>query len=283
MLDAFTAEALKMRRHRGTWLMVWIYPIAVLLIAVGSLAYYALAGPGPTEPPVSAAAWIADSALFWQAPGSVLGRVLVASFAALLFAGEYSWNTWKLVIPARARWQLIAAKWGVGIVFVFLALLATDLIALATNWLRALQGSPIPEGVTLSALFEAHARAAAYAILPITYGVVFAGLFAVLTRSILAVVILSLVLLFVEKSVTVLGMFFYARAPDLTRFLIELLPPYHMANMIAWADEGAGLVLPLGPEAVVALSWASSFWALLAWIGAAGAATLMYFVRQDLN
>ena len=42
------------------------------------------------------------------------------------FAGEYGWNTWKLIIPA--RWQLIAAKWMVHQSFLTIALIATDLI-----------------------------------------------------------------------------------------------------------------------------------------------------------
>lgn len=283
MLDAVTAEALKMRRHRGTWLMVWIYPIATLLIAAGSLAYYAIAGSGAAEPPGPAAAWIADSALFWRAPASPPGRLLVAGFAALLFAGEYGWNTWKLVIPARARWQLIAAKWAVAVGFVFLALLVTDLIVLASEWLRALQGSPIPEGVTASALLGAHARAAAYALLPIAYAVAFAGLFAVLTKSILATVILSIVLLFLEGLLPILGVFGYSRAPEVTRFLVEVLPTYHVLNMNNWAKSEVGLVLPLGPDASIALSWLTSLLAMLGWIGIAAAGTLLRFTRQDLN
>jgi hypothetical protein len=31
MLSAMSAEALKLRRHRATWLLVWIFPILVLV------------------------------------------------------------------------------------------------------------------------------------------------------------------------------------------------------------------------------------------------------------
>ena len=283
MLDAVAAEALKMRRHQGTWLMVWIYPIAIFLIALASLIYYQFAPVSPPGNPQSAAAWIADSAIFWRAPGSAPGRILIAGFVALLFAGEYSWNTWKLIIPARKRWQLVVAKWAVAIGFVFAAFVLTDLISLTTEWLRSLQGSAIPEGVTLSDILAAHARAAAYALLPIAYATAFAALFAVLTRSILATVIISIGLVILEGMLGLLGVFFHARAPDLTRFLIETLPPYHMLNLIEWANRKAGLVSPLGPDASVALSWTTSLLALLAWIGLAMAITLLRFSRQDLN
>ena len=283
MLDAIAAEALKMRRHRGTWLMVWIFPLAIFLIAVASLIYYQFAPANPPGEPQSASAWIADRTLFWRAPGSAPGRILIAGFVALLFAGEYSWNTWKLIIPARKRWQLVVAKWAVAVGFVFAAFVVTDLISLATVWLRSLQGSEIPDGVTLSGILAAHARAAAYALLPIAYATAFAGLFAVLTRSILATVIISIGLVIVEGMLGILGVFFHARAPDLTRFLIETLPPYHVLNLIEWANKKTGLVAPLGPDASVSLSWATSLAALLAWIGIAMAITLLRFSRQDLN
>lgn len=283
MLDAVAAEALKMRRHRGTWLMVWIYPIAISLIALASLIYHQFAPASPAGDPQSAAGWIADSAIFWRAPGSALGRILIAGFVALLFAGEYSWNTWKLIIPARRRWQLVIAKWAVAVSFVFAAFVVTDLIVLAREWLRTFQGSEMPVGVTWSGILTAHASAAAYALLPIAYATAFAALLAVLTRSILATVIISIGLVIMESMLTLIGIFFHARAPDLTRFLIETLPPYHVQNLISWADQKTGMVLPLGPDASVALSWTTSLTALIAWIGLAMAATLLHFSRQDLN
>ena len=283
MLDALTAEALKMRRHLGTWLMVWIYPIAIFLIAAATLVYSAVVPAEPAAVPQPAAAWIADSAIIWRAPGSAIGRILIAGFVALLFAGEYSWNTWKLIIPARRRWQLIVAKWVVAVGFVFAAYAITDLIILASEWVSSLQGNAIPDGVTMAEIVAVHARAAVYALLPIAYATAFAGMVAVLTRSILATVIVSIGLVIAEGMLPLLGIFFHARAPDLTRFLIETLPPYHVLNLIGWANSRTGLVSPLGPDANVALGWGTSLGALVAWIGVAMAITMARFVRQDLN
>lgn len=283
MLDAVAAEALKMRRHRGTWLMVWIYPIAISLIALASLIYYQFAPASPSGDPQSAAAWIDDSAMFWRAPGSAPGRILIAGFVALLFAGEYSWNTWKLIIPARRRWQLVGAKWAVAVSFVFVAFVVTDLIVLAREWVRTLQGSEMPQGVTVPSVLVAHAHAAAHALFPISYITAFAAMFAVLTRSILATIIISIGLVIIEGMLGVLGVFFYARAPDITRFLIEALPPYHIQNLIVWATTDSGLICPLGPGASVALGWMTSVIVSFAWIGLAMAITLLHFLRQDLN
>lgn len=282
MLDAVRAEALKLHRHRATWLMVWIFPILGALIVAGIVAYTAFKAPGAAETGKTAAKWISDSALLWQFPGSAPGRFLMAGFAAVVFAGEYGWNTWKLIIPARARWQLIAAKWVVALGFLLIALLAAVLIGLFGDWLLTFFGEAIPAGVTLSALAEAHLRAAGNALWPIVYTLAFAGMFAILTQSILATVILSIALVVLEGLLPITALFAFSYAPGLVPAVVKVLPFFHLLNLGAWAKE-AGLVLPLAPGTVIAMSWGASAAALSAWIVAAGAVTQLRFARQDLN
>lgn len=284
MLDAVRAEALKLHRHRATWMMVWIYPVVMTLLVIGVLIYGALAKQGVAAPPPSAAEWIHNGTLLWQVPRSAPGRFLLAGFVALMFAGEYGWNTWKLIIPARARWQLIAAKWLVALAFIVVALVAADIIALLGDWIGSLMGDKIPAGVTFGAVLKAHADALAYSLFPIVFTIAVAGLFAILTQSILATVILSIALVVFEGLLPLLAFFAYSRAPGLTQWLVEVLPFYHMTNLMTWArGNGVGLDLMLSPTVKVSLSWATSFWALTAWIVAAGAATQARFLRQDLN
>ncbi len=221
MLDAIRAEAIKLRRHRATWLMVWIYPIGVLLIQLAQLIRDLLRAPGANAP-VTAAVWIHQTVGVWSVPPSTPGRFLIAGFAALAFAGEYGWNTWKLVIPARQRWQLIAAKW-----------------------------------------------------------VVIAGLLAVLTRSVLASVVICFAFLLLEQAIVPIGLFAAGYAPGPTATVLRMLPFFHMANLAAW-EKGAGLVVPLGTTTLAA-SWEASFAAMLAWIAGLGSATVARFARQDQN
>jgi len=281
MLDAVRAEALKLRRHRATWLMVWIYPIAFTLIIGGVLLYGMFAAHGPAGPPQPAAEWIQDSTMLWKVPTSAPGRFLIAGFAAVVFAGEYGWNTWKLIIPARTRWQLIAAKWAVTLGFLVIALVAADLITLLGGWLGSLQDGELPAGLTLAAVAEAHWKAGAHALLPIIYTIAFAALFAILTQSILATVILSIAMVVVEGMLPLIAIFFHGYAPALTAWMVKVLPLYHMANLNAWAKGGA--TIPLGPKEMLSLPWTTSFWALTAWIVAAGVGTQVRFLRQDLN
>jgi ABC-type transport system involved in multi-copper enzyme maturation permease subunit len=282
MLDAVRAEGLKLRGHRATWMMVWIYPVVIALVAIGLFAYGMITGPGAPPPMKTADAWVRDSAIYWRFAASAPGRVLIAGFAALVFAGEYGWNTWKLIIPARSRWQLIAAKWIVAFGLVLLAYIAADLIGLLSDWIQSFQGDEIPAGVTLNAIAEAHVRAAGNALVPIAFTIAFAGMFAMLTRSMLATAILSIALVILEGMLPLLAIFGYARAPALTKALLEVLPLYHLLNLGAGA-KGVVLMLPLAPPVMLTFSWAASLWVVLGWTAAAGAVTQIVFRRQDLN
>ena len=282
MIDAVRAEALKMARHRGTWLMVWIYPIGVALIVVGTLIYTMFAGASD-EAPGSAAQWIRDTTLFWHAPGSGPGRILLASFTALVFAGEYGWNTWKLVVPSSRRSELIAAKWLIVIAFTLMALTATQIVTFVGIGIEAAQGTRIPDDVTFGAVMTAQVRAAAYSLVPIIYAVSFAGMFAVLTRSILATVVLSIALVIVESSLPLLGLFFYARAPGLTEFLIQATPPFHVENLTEWAFYERPYSLVLSLERALETGWGTSLAMVLGWSALAAVVTLASFKRQDMN
>lgn len=282
MLDAISAETLKLRGHLATWLMVWIFPVVVAVVTVAALIYHAVAGPGAPSPASEATTWIRDSTILLRFPGSSPGRCLTAGFAALVFAGEYGWNTWKLVVPARVRWQLIVAKWVVTLGFVTAALIAADLVSLAATAVDIARGEAVPAGVTLANVAAAHGRAVAFALVPVVYTVTLAAFFAILTRSLLAAVILSVALVIAEGLLPFASILGYARAPGLTLALVELLPFFHLLNLGAWA-RGAGLVLPLGPGAIVSFSLATSLAAIGLWVGAAAAVFLGRFTRQDLN
>ena len=283
MLDAVHAEALKMRSHRGTWAMVWIYPILVFAVLIGVIIYRAVAGAGEDAPVSSVADWIRDTTIFWHAPGSAPGRILVGAFTALVFASEYNWNTWKLIVPVRHRWHLIVAKWLVIIGFVFTALFLTNIIVLIGELISSLQGSPIPDGVTFSATVKEHARAAAYALIPTIYAMSFATLVAILTRSVLATVVVSIGLVIIEGLLGLLGLFFYQRAPGFTQFIIEATPPFHIQNLTDWAFFRTSAEIILSPDFTLGADWGTSLATVAAWSIAAGAIAMAAFLRQDMN
>ena len=137
MLDAISAEALKFRGHRATWGLVWIWPIGMIviwLIAIG--VDLANGGGGEGNGAANAAGWIADSVGFWNVPAHPIGRYLIGAFVAVVFAGEYGWNTWKLIVPHRARGSLIAAKYVVALALLAIGFTLAAALFNASGWLE---------------------------------------------------------------------------------------------------------------------------------------------------
>lgn len=279
MLDVLRAEALKIRYHRATWLMVWIFPIFLglaLIVQVGRDLIYVPSVPAQAA---TAAGWLQQSTMAWRVPLDGTGRFIIAGFSSLVFAGEYGWNTWKLIVPARARWQLIVGKWCIAAGFVMLALTACSLLIL----IGQLMGGPgAPSDLTLTAIAIAHGTAAVNAILPLLYIVTLAGLFAVLTGSLFATVGLSIVMLTMESALLLIALVAHNYAPWLTTTLLKVLPFYHSANFVG-AMKGAPLILPLGSGQTMSFAWQPSAIILAGWIVIIGAGTLVRFARQDLN
>jgi ABC-type transport system involved in multi-copper enzyme maturation permease subunit len=283
MINVLRAEALKIRSHRATWLMVWIFPILFGLALVFQIGRDLLYGPAAAGQGITATAWLQQSTSAWRVPLDGSGRFIIAGFAALVFAGEYGWNTWKLVVPVRARWQLVVGKWCTAAGFVFFALGVSSLIGLVGSAVQGLLGSTgIPAGVTLAAIVKAQAMAAGDAILPLLYTVAWAGFFAVLTGSLLAAVGSSIVVIVLEQALLPVGLLLHGYAPWLTTTLLHVLPFYHSANFVA-AMKGGTLILPLGAGQTLGLAWQTSALILGAWVGGIGAGTLVGFARQDLN
>ena len=121
MLDVISAEMLKFRRHRATWGLVWIWPIGITLFWLFAIGVDLANGGSDGGGPASAAAWVENSVDFWNVPAQPLGRYLLGAFVAVVFAGEYGWNTWKLIVPHRARNSLIAAKYVVALALLALS------------------------------------------------------------------------------------------------------------------------------------------------------------------
>lgn len=283
MYNAICAELLKLRFHTATWFLVWLYPIAIGLLNILLIAHDTFGTPSAAGAPVSAATWIDQSAVILSVPLSGQGRWLIAGFAAVAFAGEYGWNTWKLVIPARERWQLIAAKAIVVAALIWVALLLADLIMLGGGLIRsALGGSAIPDGVVASAVLSAHAEALGDTVLPIVYTMVWAAFLAVVTRSMLATAICSIVVISLEQAHALLAMLASGWAAGLTRFLVEVLPLYHAANAIAHPKGAPVLVVPLA-DGPYSADWQTSLPVTLVWIAGLAAATVVGFKRQDMN
>jgi ABC-type transport system involved in multi-copper enzyme maturation permease subunit len=282
MLEALSAEALKMRSHKATWFLVWLFPIAFTIIMLLMIGAGIMGFEAPEQPDV--ADWIENTTMIWFVPNNAIGRYLISAFVAVIFAGEYGWNTWKLIVPHRRRTSLIAAKYALvvmlfAISFVLTAALLTGL-SLADD---ALTGDTIPPGLNFAMLWDAQGKAALAAVAPVLISVAYASLAAVLTRSTIAALVIAIVATTIEQVVVGFGPRIYIEFPSIVWPLYHVLPGHHIASLSECIREGSALKRDFPGGLVVRYSCTASLAILLAWIAALWGATFAAFRRQDIN
>jgi hypothetical protein len=283
MLSLLSAEAAKLTRHKATWFLVWVYPIVFLALFVIGMLVGLAEGSAPAQPQ-SADDWIEDTVMGWVLPTHAVGRILISAFVAVVFAGEYGWNTWKLIVPHRSRAMLIASKYllVIGLLltaYVLAALVATGM-SLADD---ILTGDAIPADLTAALVLEAQGTSALRALAPLLFTIAYTSLAAILTRSTIAALVIGIVTVVAEQAFVNFGFMLALRMPGTIWFLYHALPGYHVANLAEWIGQGAAHSTNFPDGRVLALSWGVSLAAAAAWTAALTAATFLAFRRQDLN
>ncbi len=285
MLDAISAEALKLRRHRATWGLVWIWPIGLTLLWLLAIAIELVVGGdagGPRGEP-TAAGWIADAVGFWNVPAHPVGRYLIGAFVAIAFAGEYGWNTWKLIVPHRARTTLIAAKYVVALALLAIGFTLAAILFSALGWLEDIAtGDPIPSGIAMAALVRAHGLGALAAMAPVLLTTAYVSLAAILTRSPVGALVIGLVITTLESIFRGFAPMLEPYAPALVGALYRVLPGYHLTNIGSVVGEGRLLEAPF-PSGAFSMPVAASLAIVTAWTVALAALTFWSFRRQDIN
>jgi len=253
MLSALSAEALKLRRHRATWLLVWIFPILVLVgYSIAIIAQLVQNNPPAGSAP-ALARWIDNATDFWDGTSSGLVRMLAGAFIAVVFAGEYGWNTWKLIVPHRSRTTLIAAKYLVSLGLLYAAFVAAALIWMVMEWLRnVVAGNPLPEGITASGLAEAHWAGFIGGLPTILFTIAFVSFAAILTRSTVAALVIGIVVVTVEQLFRAFGPVLSIYMPGFIDLLYQVLPGYHLANLAEWATDGKAEQVPFPSGEILA-------------------------------
>ncbi|HEU0097169.1 MAG TPA: ABC transporter permease [Allosphingosinicella sp.] len=282
MLEALSAEALKMRTHKATWFLVWLFPIActiIMLLIIGAR----MTGIEPPEHQ-AAADWMEDTALIWFVPNNAVGRYLLSAFIAVMFAGEYGWNTWKLIVPHRRRTSLIAAKYALTLILFAASFVLTAAITTGLSFAdMALSGEPIADGVTAAALWDMHSRTALAAVAPVLVTIAYASLAGILSRSTIAALVVAIVATTIEQIIVGFGPQLYVKFPSIVWPLYHALPGHHIANLAEFIREGSALKRAFPGGLTVELYWTTSLAVLVAWIAALWGATFAAFSRQDIN
>jgi hypothetical protein len=284
MLEALSAEALKMRTHKATWFLVWLYPIVIATVFTIAIALGLAGLTEQTQNADDVADWIVDTTGIWLLPTNAVGRFLIAAFVAVVFAGEYGWNTWKLIVPHRSRISLIAAKYVLVLILFAISFILTAAFSVLGSWVDdvAVAGS-LPAGLTAGAILDVHAKAALAALPPILVTIAVASFAAIITRSTIAALVITIVAISVEQLIANFGPMLSVQFGAIVWPLYHLLPGYHIANLAEWIGEGSAKSVDFPDGSVVAMSWAASAGAIAAWVAALVGGTFAAFGRQDIN
>ncbi len=144
--DAIAAEGYKFRRDRRTFFWgFFAMPLGTLLFSLALDTYQMLHGYGAAMRISAGFAGKLDVGTQviqgLDLAGSSFFQIFYAAGAAALFAGEYRWETWRLLVPRNSRANLIGAKFAVYAMACAASLLALALGAmLATLYMSLLNG-----------------------------------------------------------------------------------------------------------------------------------------------
>lgn len=284
MLDAFSAETLKLRRHRATWFLVWIFPIGALILYSAAILIQLSRGLPPTPVAPELDAWMNSATNFWGLPRSGFGRIIVTSYVAIVFAGEYAWNTWKLIVPHRARPSLLAAKFAVSVLLLYAAFIAAALLVNLLGWLGdSVRGNPLPEGISAGAIAMAHLQGFATTLPGVLLSAAIAALAAILTRSTAAAIVIGIIVITVEQLFTAFAPVLSLYLPGIVDGMYVALPGYHLGNLTSWMLDGSARIVPFPDGSTIAWGWQGSLAIAGGWIAGLTALSFWCFGRQDIN
>jgi ABC-2 type transport system permease protein len=297
MRDLFRAEWLKIAGNR--WVsgcLIWIFPIVafgavVVLALILSLSSSARDGFRNDNSPL----WTESAMTVWNVPNNPVGRLILLGFTAVVFAGEYQWQTWKNIVPRNRRAPLILIKFFALGVFVVVAFLLMSLIwTLGVGLLSQIVGvsyGPKITGDVLSDFAGDYALTVGLAFTSTLIAAGYAALAAMLTRSILGGVLVGFALTFAE-SLSIVALILIGTLLEIPRIvnLYRLTPGYNLLNVASWINDKVALNMDVEVKSgvkyvkyVLSDSLTFSMVVLAVWVFGLIALTAYLFRRQDIT
>ncbi|MBN2304943.1 MAG: ABC transporter permease [Anaerolineae bacterium] len=295
MRDLFRAEWLKIAGNR--WVagcLVWIFPLGAVLFVIVAALILALSGSARDgfreDGPVL---WTDQAVGVWNFPSNPVGRLVLLGFTAVVFAGEYQWQTWKSIVPRNRRAALIVVKFvALGAFVVVAFVLMSILWTLGWGMLSEIAGASYGPKLTGDVLAEFGEDYALQASLTFTATIIAAGyaaLAGMVTRSILGGVLAGFVLTFVESGL-IFGLMLVGWLLDIPRIVhvYRFTPGYNLLNVTSWINDNVPLNMEPSEEGVFAGiifsdSLVFSLVVLAAWVLGLIALTSGLFQRQDIT
>ena len=287
LVDAIRAEGFRLSRNRTAlfWSLVFV---PMIMLVIGAVTNFVLKGSetkilGDEKMPPELKEALARGTLdladaLVTAAGNFANPLLllfVLIGAATIYAGDYRWETWRLISARNSRGNLLLAKLAV-VAMLALAAMAFMLIAsLAENLIKA---AVFERTLTFGMTGEKALQFLGFtglSWLRILQFTMMGMLAAVLTRSLLAALFVPLVFgvaqFFTPQMLAPMGVM-----PD--AWLSVLVNPGAATDVIQAVIKGGAEAAAL-PDGLVLKAWTSvALWALIPLAGA-----LAWFRRQDLS
>ena len=287
LVDAIRAEGFRLSRNRTAlfWSLAFV---PILSVAIGALTSFVLKGSEtkilgdekmPEELKAALAGGTLDMADALVSAAGNLANPLVLLFvligAATLYAGDYRWETWRLITARNSRANLLLAKLAVVAV---LALSAMGFMLVASVIENLVKAAVFERSLTFALTGEMAGQFLGFAALSglrILQFAMMGMLAAVVTRSLLAALFVPLVFgiaqFFSPQMLGPMGVM-----PD--AWLSVLVNPGAATDAIQAAIAGGVRAAAL-PDGLLLKAWVSlTLWTLVPLAGA-----LAWFRRQDLS
>jgi hypothetical protein len=289
LVKLFRAEVYKIIGHRwATGCFIWIWPglalgfsVVVPLIALLSKT---LRDDIATEPTL----WTESMISVWFIPNNPVGRLILLGFTAVLFGGEYQWNTWKNVVPRSSRVPLILIKFLAVAVFVVFAFSLMSVIwTIGNGVLVKIAGAdygPVVSADVLETFAGDYSLQVFTTFVSVIISAGYAAAAAMLTRSILGSIIVSFVLSIAETfSFIAFALISWVSGIDSVLGWYRYTPTYNIGNVTTLIADNQRATVELLSEKEVSLSLEASLLVLAIYVFGLMALTAFAFQKQDIT
>jgi hypothetical protein len=293
MLNLFRAEWIKVVGNRwAAGCLVWVFPVgAAGLIILAAFVMTLFPSTRENFNEGNPSLWTDQAIATWNLANNPLGRLILLGFTAVVFAGEYQWNTWKNVVPRHQRVALILVKF-----FTLGAFVVTAFVLMSIIWtvgwggLTLIAGEsygPAIKGSVLSDFAQDYALQASMTFTSTIISAGYAALAAMITRSILGGVLVGFGITFAENLsiVALLIIGYFLKAPRLVE-LYRFTPGYNLVNVTEWVNNNAPSRMQVdvgGTEVFFSNSLESSLLILAVSVIGLIAVTAYLFRQQDIT
>ena len=269
LLDALKAEQYRLWRDRGAVIWGFAFPgVGVFALGVIATLFVKFVAKAKIPGGVNLATDLVGA---FSGAGSPITQIFFLIGAAAIFGTDYRWETWRLQTPRNSRLNLILAKFAVYGAATALALVGMALGGVLAALVRAMVETSPLEPVNWAAFAPALLRGFAAAWMELMVVGAIAALIAVLTRTNVAAIIVTLLLAFAQA--IIMGQMRFD--PTQPPWDALALFPSLSAQVLRGAQVGIGGVTAHGAELATVM--------LLLWILVIGGLTVVLFRRQELT